>query len=170
MHECQSRAADVKYRQLRAQDVNETLMFRPKANDLSVNYSQGFLFCFVLLLFFQPAIWIMQETGADPETLIKILTKAFRLKCYKSSLEKHYSISNLKTQIYQGWKGKLFSIWNQSCSQDSLFVSDFLLLQPKSSFWKCLIMITGSAIVTSSDALFKCRDLMNIMHIVMGET
>lgn len=41
MDECQRRAADVKYRQLRAQDVNEALMFRGESNYLSVNYSRA---------------------------------------------------------------------------------------------------------------------------------
>lgn len=42
---------DVKYRELRAEDVNETLMFRGEANYLLVNYSQArfFFFCFVFI-------------------------------------------------------------------------------------------------------------------------
>lgn len=73
MYECQSRAADVKYRQLRAQDINETLMFRAKANYLSVNYSQACFF-FVVVVVFSPNLLIYAETEKISRDLIKTHT------------------------------------------------------------------------------------------------
>lgn len=71
MNECQSRAADVKYRQLRTQDVNEVLMFRGESNYLSVNYSHFFFFFYSSHL-----------SNAVAETRIKNSLKTTQ-DCYK---------------------------------------------------------------------------------------